>query len=200
MDNPPEPPAGVLPLTDSATAPPPSADTNSTPTASVPAAKAEEKKLSGAELKKKQKAEKAARRAKEKAETGGSKAPPPPAQKTQKKDQQQAPKGGPSKAGVNPTPTAAKQQTAMPSRTRRPSTAAPAVKAPPVKQVSLFGHLYGHPRRYVIEGATKEVHPAILALGLQMSSYEVCGSTARCVAMLLAFKSVRFSQSLNMSY
>jgi translation initiation factor eIF-2B subunit delta len=196
MENPPEPPAGVLPLTDSTTAPPSAADTNSTP-AAIPA-KPEEKKLSGAELKKKQKAEKAARRAKEKGEASGSKAPPPPTQKAQKKDQQQAPKGTPSKAGSIATPVAAKQQSAMPSRTRRMSAVAPAVKPTSVKQVSLFGHLYGHPRRYVIEGATKEIHPAILAVGLQMSSYEVCGSTARCVAMLLAFKSVRFSQPANM--
>jgi translation initiation factor eIF-2B subunit delta len=39
-------------------------------------------------------------------------------------------------------------------------------------------------------GASKDVHPAILALGLQYSSYAICGSTARMVAMLLAFKAV----------
>jgi translation initiation factor eIF-2B subunit delta len=186
MENPPAPPAGAPAQPDPTTAPTPSAAPNPTPAAPKP----EEKKISGAELKKQQKAEKAAKRAKAKAEAGPSKAPPPSAPKAQKKDQQQTPKGGPSKAGASSAPPPAKQQTMLPSRIRRLSTTAPAVKPPPVKQVSLFGHLYGHPRRYVIEGATKDVHPAILALGLQMSSYEVCGSTARCVAMLLAFKSV----------
>jgi translation initiation factor eIF-2B subunit delta len=56
------------------------------------------------------------------------------------------------------------------------------------KQVELFSHLYTQPRRHNIEGVSKDVHPAVLALGFQMSSYEICGSSARCVAMLLAFK------------
>lgn len=56
------------------------------------------------------------------------------------------------------------------------------------KQVELFSHLYTHPRCHNIEGASKDVHPAVLALGLQMSSYEICGSSARCVATLVAFK------------
>jgi len=58
------------------------------------------------------------------------------------------------------------------------------------KEVGLFGHLYNQPRRYTMEGVSKEVHPAVLALGFQMSNYVICGSNARCVAMLLAFKKV----------
>lgn len=58
------------------------------------------------------------------------------------------------------------------------------------REVALFGHLYGHRRRITVDGAPKEVHPSILALGLKMSSYAVCGSNARCVAMLIAFKLV----------
>jgi translation initiation factor eIF-2B subunit delta len=181
--------AGAPPQIDSATTSTHNAVTKATPTpASTPAT--EEKKLSGAELKKQQKAEKAAKRAKAKAESGASKPPPAAAPKAPKKDQQQGPKGASAKGGAITTAAASKPQSTLPSRTRRLSTTAPPVKPAPVKQVSLFGHLYGQPRRYGIEGATKEVHPAILALGLQMSNYEVCGSTARCVAMLLAFKSV----------
>lgn len=56
------------------------------------------------------------------------------------------------------------------------------------QQVELFSHLYTQPRRHNIEGVSKDVHPAVLALGFQMSSYEICGSSARCVGMLLAFK------------
>jgi hypothetical protein len=58
------------------------------------------------------------------------------------------------------------------------------------KNVAVFGHLYGQQRRTTIAGAGKEVHPAVLALGLQMRDYVVCGSNARCVATLLAFKRV----------
>ena len=58
------------------------------------------------------------------------------------------------------------------------------------KKVALFDHLYGPPRRTTFTGAGKDIHPAVLALGLQMSNYVVCGSNARCVAMLLAFKQV----------
>jgi translation initiation factor eIF-2B subunit delta len=188
MENTISSPAGATPQIDSATTSTHNAVTKATPTpASTPAT--EEKKLSGAELKKQQKAEKAAKRAKAKAESGASR-PPPAAPKAPKKDQQQVPKGASAKGGAITTAAASKPQSTLPSRTRRLSTTAPPIKPAPVKQVSLFGHLYGHPRRYGIEGATKEVHPAILALGLQMSNYEVCGSTARCVAMLLAFKSV----------
>lgn len=58
------------------------------------------------------------------------------------------------------------------------------------KRVAFFSHLYGVPRRTSIAGAGKDVHPAVISLGVQMSNYVVCGSNARCVAMLLAFKKV----------
>ncbi|KAI5306313.1 hypothetical protein KEM56_001443 [Ascosphaera pollenicola] len=57
------------------------------------------------------------------------------------------------------------------------------------KTVAVFEHL-GVKRRSTIAGAGKEIHPAVLALGLQLSEYVICGSSARCVAMLLAFKRV----------
>jgi translation initiation factor eIF-2B subunit delta len=158
-----------------------------------------EKKLSGKELKAQKQAEKAARRAEKQT------APPPAVAGAAipapgKKGHQRQPSKGaatPAKAAAGASKAGTSQQTTMPVRTRRASTTAPAVKIPvvapkpKVKQVGLFGHLYGHSRRYGIEGALKDVHPSVLALGLQMSNYEICGSTARCVAMLLAFKSVR---------
>ena len=58
------------------------------------------------------------------------------------------------------------------------------------KKVALLEHLYGQPRRNTIAGAPKDIHPSVLALGLQISSYEICGSNARCIAMLLVFKEV----------
>ena len=58
------------------------------------------------------------------------------------------------------------------------------------KKVALFEHLYGHARRTTIAGASKDIHPSVLALGLQISNYEICGSNVRCVATLLVFKQV----------
>lgn len=159
-------------------------------------------KLTGAELKKRAKAEKAARRAKEKSdrETGGASA---------------APTGGPAAggsgagAGAGQPATPKKGQPAGGAGVggdkgrglpRRPSgqasgqpSAAEQKKKAEEKNVAVFGHLYGQQRRATVAGAGKEVHPAVLALGLQMRDYVVCGSSARCVATLLAFKRVRFS-------
>lgn len=156
-----------------------------------------EKALTPAELKKKAKEEKAARRAKEKLEresgagAAGSAAPGgaqgrPPA--TPKKDAA----GGASQKGQKAPP---------PRRGSGPGTAihTPAVeqkKKKDDKKVAVFGHLYGQQRRTTVAGAAKEVHPAVLALGLQLRDYVVCGSSARCVATLLAFKRVSFGLPL----
>lgn len=77
---------------------------------------------------------------------------------------------------------------------RRPSTTAREPKKEN-KQVAFFAHLYGPPRRHNLDGVPREVHPQIQALGLQTSSYCVCGSHARCAAMLLALKAVVQSYS-----
>lgn len=175
----------------------PATQANGAPKPPPKAAPPEEKKLSGKELKAQKQAEKAARRAeKQTAPTpaaAGPSAPVPIQKGSQKQPSKGPPTPGkaPAPAGTGPNP-----QAVLTVRNRRGSTSAPAVKPvvaapkPKVKQVGLFGHLYGHPRRYGIEGASKDVHPSVLALGLQMSNYEICGSTARCVAMLLVFKSV----------
>lgn len=163
--------------------------------ANLSTSEAHQKKPNNAELKKQKKAEKAAKRAQNKdaqtsvPDTKGQ-APRPeqsssvsassskrgPASDAQ--GQKHASKGQQVSAKQTPSASAAKVPT------KAPSEPAP---------VSLFAHLYGQPRRHTLEGAAKEVHPAVLALGLQMSSYEICGSNARCVAMLLAFKKVLYS-------
>jgi len=169
----------------------------------------EEEKVSPAELKKRAKAEKQARRAAQKGTEGAPTGGPPAAngaptgegssnqQGEQKQKGQQQKQGGQDKAGHKRAGSQAQQ--AIPIR-RRPSQGGPAlaaalasVAAPKEpkkenKQVELFSHLYSQPRRHTVEGVSKDVHPAVLALGFQMSSYEICGSSARCVAMLLAFK------------
>lgn len=148
-------------------------------------------KLSPAELKKKAKAEKAARRAKEKQEreqtvvgaNAGAQQPAQGAQASQSTRKGQA--GGKDPAGSSqkgPRRTSAQPGAAATSNVE--------VKKKEDKNVAVFGHLYGIPRRSTIAGAGKEVHPAVLALGLQMRDYVICGSSARCVATLVAFKRV----------
>lgn len=167
-----------------------------------------EKKLSGAELKKQQKAEKQARREREKAEkaaatgaapiangipAGGSNGPKPAGEpgNMPKPGAQQQRGGQEARLQHRRAPSQGASTLTRPQQLR-PSQ--PSTKKEPKKmnkEVGLFGHLYSQPRRYNMEGVSKEVHPAVLALGFQMSNYVICGSNARCVAMLLAFKKVR---------
>lgn len=150
-------------------------------------APAPEKKLTNAEMKKKQKEEKQARRAAQKKDAGGSpdqqKSEQPSLKHEQSQKKHSSPKSTPEKQ--SPKPEQAQQQTL---KARRGSGARRKSDVTPRKQVGLFGHLYGNPRRHATQGAGKDIHPAILALGLQLSSYEICGSNSRCVAMLLALK------------
>ncbi len=174
----------------------------------------EDSKLSPAELKKRAKAEKQARRAAQKETQPGSAASQPAGpengvngeQKAQSQEAgEQKPKSGKQQKGQQPP--AQKQgkqgpQEAEPHHKRTGSTSQPmplrrrpsqqgAQRPHPKKdnkQVELFSHLYTQPRQQTIEGVSKDVHPAVLTLGFQISSYEICGSSARCVAMLLAFK------------
>ncbi|KAK1140710.1 hypothetical protein N8T08_009911 [Aspergillus melleus] len=168
--------------------------------ASAPADGADAK-LTPAELKKKAKAEKTARRARERLEreaAGGSAAPAGPGTPSKKGGAGGA--GGAGGGGGGAGGAGAKDASAgagasqKNQRHRRGSAhgGAPAEtkKKQEDKSVAVFGHLYGQPRRTTIAGAGKEVHPAVLALGLQMRDYVLCGSSARCVATLLAFKRV----------
>ena len=171
-----------------------------------PSKPADEPKLSPAELKKRAKAEKQARRAAQKdqqggpggvpAVNGGSEEP-----KSQHK-QEQKPKGGPQKGGQQQQrqgkqggqpegkhERSGSQHHAIPIRGKTTQSSEQRDQRDN-KQVELFSHLYTQPRRHDITGAHKDVHPTIAAIGFQMSSYEICGSSARCVAMLLAFKEV----------
>ncbi|THX80434.1 IF-2B-domain-containing protein [Aureobasidium pullulans] len=160
------------------------------------------KKISGAELKKQKQAEKAARREKEKADRmaqlGQSAATPQtPAKGAKggdaKKGAEAAQKGGPAQ-GQAQHKKGQSQGGNLPLRGKPGPGGVIAMTQQQqpqrkTKEVGLFGHLYtSAPKRNTMEGVSKEVHPAVLALGLQMSSFTVCGSNARCVAMLLAFK------------
>ena len=157
-----------------------------------------DKKISGAELKKRAKEEKAARRAAEKAEKQVGSAPTPApaggkAQAQQQKGSQLKPPQQSKTAHIrSPSQGGASNQSALAFRSKNSAQSTPAVREhrKPGKEVGLFSHLYTQPKRHTLEGVSKEVHPAVLALGLQMSNYVVCGSNARCVGMLLAFKKV----------
>jgi translation initiation factor eIF-2B subunit delta len=140
----------------------------------------EPKKISPAELKKQKAAEKQARRAQEKAAQGA----PAIQQKPQKESKQPPKDGTPRPLTIRRRPSTSN----VPLPTPKPVSKEPKKAA---QQVGLFfGHLYSQPRQHSVVGASKDVHPAILALGLQYSSYIICGSTARMVSMLLAFKAV----------
>lgn len=69
-----------------------------------------------------------------------------------------------------------------------PAQSTKAVKKP-TKEWQPFGDFAAR-KRPTVADAAKEVHPAVLALGFQMAHYVVCGSTARSIAMLQAFKAV----------
>lgn len=165
-----------------------------------------ESKISGAELKKRAKAEKAARRAQVKQE----KQPPRkggteevPKQSTTGMGNKEISK--PNKNGILAAPAAPiskgqhkrtgstsvhAQKSQLPGPRPPQPSLIQAVTPKESRKVALFGHLYGQPRRTTLTGAGKDVHPAVLALGLQMSNYVVCGSNARCIATLLVFKRV----------
>lgn len=151
------------------------------------AADGSSEKLTPAEMKKKQKAEKAARRAREKLEREGGGAGG---------GQQAAAQGGPVQTPRRPQQGGRDGPVSTPRGLKYPGGPRAAVPAPTEikkkedKNVAVFGHLYGIPRRSTIAGAAKEVHPAVLALGLQIRDYVICGSSARCVATLIAFKRV----------
>ncbi len=154
-------------------------------------------KLSGAELKAKAKAEKAARRAQEKKEKAGARIPlavsSPGGQQQQSKlpgqkigqvqGQGQNRRGALSSVEARNLPVrgGAQKSTSVPEEPKKED-----------KTVEFFRHLY-KPRTTTIAGASKDVHPAVLALGLQMSNYTICGSCARLVATLQAFKRVSLS-------
>jgi translation initiation factor eIF-2B subunit delta len=154
-----------------------------------------EQKLSGAELKKQKAAEKAARRKEKVAERVE------PAQtQTQTHNQPQTPQlqRRQSTGKKDDAPVTQHKRTGSSSGKALPLRGPAAVVAPESdkklkdeKRVAFFSHLYPKEKRTNIAGAGKEIHPAVLALGLQLRDHIICGGNARCVATLLVFKKVR---------
>lgn len=156
-----------------------------------PAAPAGAPKLSIAELKKQAKLEKAARRAqavekKQGLAVASSPSGPSGAGQGQKTEGLKAAKGPQHKR----TGSSSGGSQNLPIRGNMPrTTSTPVVPKEEDKTVEFFRHLY-KTRTTTIAGASKEIHPVVLALGMQMSNYTVCGSCARLVATLQAFKKV----------
>lgn len=147
--------------------------------AAAPTGTGEPKKLTNAELKLKAKAEKAARRAQAVQGKPGAVVPQASAPASSQNTE--------SGKGAKPRSLEIRNQVAKGAAQK---TSLPSLPKPEDKTVDFFRHLY-KTRTTTIAGAGKEVHPAVLALGLQMSNYTICGSCARLVATIQAFKRVR---------
>ncbi|CAL3966655.1 unnamed protein product [Diplocarpon coronariae] len=160
---------------------------NSTKVATPPKAVAVTGAPSAAELKKQAKAEKAARRQQALAEKQVG-ATPQAATLLEVQQKGEAQKGGKNNQKRGALTSAEVRNLPV----RASLKTAPVITAPHQnedKTVELFRHLY-KARTTSIAGANKDVHPVVLALGLQMSNYTICGSCARLVATLQAFKQV----------
>ncbi|EXJ84256.1 translation initiation factor eIF-2B subunit delta [Capronia epimyces CBS 606.96] len=163
-------------------------------------------KLTGALLKKQKAAEKAARRAEKVAEKGAH-----AQQQAQTQTQTQAGPSGTKLETPRRPSTTKRESDTVPHHRRTPSSGArqlpirgaaqpqpqPQASAPHEKEkrhelnrVPMFSHLYPKEKRATLAGAGREIHPAVIALGLQLRDYVICGGNARCVATLLAFKMV----------
>ncbi len=169
-----------------------------------------EKKLSNKELKLKQKAEKQAKRAAQKATQDAERLDQAQQQQQQQQPQQSsADQRRPSNTGKAQPSQGVKliDMTTHHKRTADPSTKTLPIRAPaglisqskeaeaqkkslPEKKVAIFSHLYSKERRTGVAGVSREIHPAVLTLGIQLRDYVICGGNARCVATLLAFKKV----------
>jgi translation initiation factor eIF-2B subunit delta len=155
-------------------------------------------KLSGAELKKQKAAEKAARRADKVAQKAPDAPPAASSQSSTSGKQPRRPSVGGKKDSAEPSHhkrTGSTQVKTMPIRSQAAAPQTPAVPEKDDKRVAMFTHLRSKEERTTLASAGREIHPAVLSLGLQLRDYVICGANARCIAMLLVFKKVVSSYS-----
>lgn len=166
----------------------------------------DEQKISNKELKLRQKAEKQAKRAAQKATQDGQKSEQPQQQQYQgpSPSERRTSESGKAQSGqgvkitdmiTHHRRTASSSARTLPVRAPGASMAQSKEvevekKAAPEKKVAMFSHLYSKDRRSTLAGVGREIHPAVLTLGIQLRDYIICGGNARCVATLLAFKKV----------
>lgn len=92
----------------------------------------------------------------------------------------------PSSHGVEP-----KKPTEVPNDKTVVTKVPDKVKSMTLMNVKLFSHLPAYERKIsVIQAAKEGIHPAIVRLGLQYAEGIVCGSNARCTALIHAFLEV----------
>lgn len=158
-------------------------------------------KLTGAQLKKQKAAEKAARRADKVAEKGEVALPSAPPLKPESgrrpsTTKRESDTGGPhhkrtlSSTGKSLPLRGGPQQQQQQQLGGQISTAPEKERHKDHKRVPMFTHLYPKEKKASLAGAGREIHPAVISLGLQLRDYVICGGNARCVATLLAFKKV----------
>lgn len=61
-----------------------------------------------------------------------------------------------------------------------------------LNEVPWLSHLDPPKKPNTASNTNKDLHPAIIALGLRFAEHKVVGSNARCVAMLLTFAKVSY--------
>lgn len=150
-------------------------------------------KLSAIELKKQKAAEKAARRADKVAQKGADAQQNTPALPSAVAKQSRRPSVGGKKDSADQSHhkrTGSTQVKQLPVRPQGPTQQLPKTPEKLDKRVPMFAHLVPKGGRATLASAGREVHPAVLSLGLQLRDYVICGANARCIAMLLVFKKV----------
>lgn len=161
-------------------------------------------KLTGAQLKQRKQAEKAARRA-EKVAVKGEQAQiqqvqPPSGSRPDVKqrrssqgEQLQTPQSHHKRRPSNqpPEPGAVR----IPFRPGQQPPSTPQTQQPPQqkhaeKRVPLVSHLYPSGKPALLTTASREIHPSVLTLALQLRNLTIAGSTARTLSLLLTLKRV----------
>lgn len=122
------------------------------------------------------------------AKAAGAPKPPKPQQQQQPRQQRQ----GAAEAPVQNTPYRAAASTPAKGAAAASKAPAPAAPAAVDRGLRIFSHfgLPKHAGTLRSNVKTKEIHPAILRLGLQFAEFKITGANARCLATLQALKTV----------
>lgn len=139
------------------------------------------------ELQEKQRAAKALSQGKTPAPTASTKPPTKPQAKDGPSSSTTNPKAVVTARVVSGHPRA--ESSKMPDQRSSGSGAGGAGTSESVaRELGIFSH-FGLPKQ-ATSGHKGDIHPAIVRLGLQFASFKITGANARCIATLMAFKSV----------
>ncbi|KAK5094280.1 hypothetical protein LTR70_004172 [Exophiala xenobiotica] len=161
-------------------------------------------KLTGAQLKQRKQAEKAARRAEkvtvkgeqaqiQQVQSSSSGRPDVKQRRSSQGEQLQTPQSHHKRKLSNqpPEPGAVR----IPFRPGQQPPSTPQTQQPPQpkhaeKRVPLVSHLYPSGKPASLTTASREIHPSVLTLALQLRNLTIAGSTARTLSLLLTLKRV----------